>query len=184
MCNVERSTVRLYYHTWRWSRWVCTCMCKTPFCCCLVAIGNVVGLTLMPKVPNNLHCTEENIGVRYSSGHSHTFTQSFTHSLTYPLTHTLAHPLTHSFTHTHSLTHSLTPFPQSSAKSSFSSSVSYTTGSPANTCVVKSSIRIPYWCVIRRMRLYFHRKVYTWDAPNKEHFFQCRYIETCSKTCT
>ena len=133
MCNVERSTVRLYYHTWRWSRWVCTCMCKTPFCCCLVAIGNVVGLTLMPKVPNNLHCTEENIGVRYSSGHSHTFTQSFTHSLTYPLTHTLAHPLTHSFTHTHSLTHSLTPFPQSSAKSSFSSSVSYTTGSPGPT---------------------------------------------------
>ena len=79
-------------------------MCKTPFCCCLVAIGNVVGLTLMPKVPNNLHCTEENIGVRYSSGHTHSLTHTHlpTHSLTYPPTHTHTHPLTH----THTLTHS------------------------------------------------------------------------------
>ena len=39
---------------------------------------------------------------------------------------------------------------------------------------------IPYWRVIRRMRLYFHMKeicAYTWDAPNKERFFQCRTTE-------
>ena len=43
---------------------------------------------------------------------------------------------------------------------------------------------IPYWRVIRRIRLYFYRKeicAYTWDVPNKERCFQCRYIENCSK---
>ena len=47
-------------------------------------------------------------------------------------------------------------------------------------CIGKLPNGIPYRCVIRRMCLYFHRKeicAYTCDAPNKEHFFQCRYIE-------
>ena len=42
--------------------------------------------------------------------------------------------------------------------------------------------QIPYWHVIRRMRLYFHRKeIYTWDAPNKERFFNAGILRTAAK---